>query len=110
MKRLLPLAFGLFALAAVPSPGRAVWGWPPPGYSVSTGRACDGRQYRGLCAVLRDWRHRGCPGCAPASQASGGPGACCPPAGPGEPASPQLFAQPPTLGGGPPLLSRQRPE
>ena len=62
MKRLLPLAFGLFALAAVPSPGRAVWGWPPPGYSVSTGRACDGRQYRGLCAVLRDWRHRGCPG------------------------------------------------
>jgi hypothetical protein len=101
MKRLLPLAFGLFAFAAAPSPSWAVWGWPPPGYSVSTGRACDGGQYRGLCAVLRDWRHRGCPGCVPASAAPVGPGACSLPPGPGERASPQLSSQPPTPGGGP---------
>jgi len=44
------------------SVGRAQWGWPPPGYSVTGVRACDGSRYRGLCQVLRDrhCRSRGC--------------------------------------------------
>jgi hypothetical protein len=101
VKRILPLALGLLALAAVPSPGRAVWGWPPPGYSASTGYNCNGCQYRGLCAVLHDWRHRtGC-GCVPPGPAPLAPGAGSLPAGPGEPAVPQPLSQPPTPAGSP---------
>jgi hypothetical protein len=101
VNRILPLVFGLLALAAAPSHGRAEWGWPPPGYSVTGVSFCDGSHYRGLCAVLRDWRHRACPGGVPASPAPFDPGASSFPATPGAPASPHLPAQPPTPSGGP---------
>jgi hypothetical protein len=101
VKQILSLTFGLIALAATALPVRAEWGWPPPGYSAATGiRACDGSQYRGLCAVLRDWRHRGCPGDVPASPPPFTPGAGSLPAGPSGPAYPQSTPQPPTPGGG----------
>ena len=65
MKPLTTVALGLFALAAVSPLAHAEWGWPPPGYSASGTRACDGCHYRGLCAVIRDWRHRRCADCVP---------------------------------------------
>ena len=38
-------------------PGRAEWGWPPPGYDAATGiRICGCGRYRGLCEVFRDHR------------------------------------------------------
>jgi hypothetical protein len=49
---------GLLAVAWAPARCRAQWGWPPPGYSPTGVRACDGSHYRGLCAVWRD-RRRG---------------------------------------------------
>ena len=69
MKRVVILALGLLALTAAPLPGRAEWGWPPPGYSATGIRACDGSQYRGLCALIRDRRHGACPCCTPAPPA-----------------------------------------
>jgi len=61
MKRVVILLLGLFVLACAPA-CRAQWGWPPPGYSTTGVRACDGSQYRGLCAVLRDYRNGVRPG------------------------------------------------
>jgi hypothetical protein len=58
MKRCTVLLFGLLAVAWAPVPCSAQWGWPPPGYSPTGVRACDGSHYRGLCAVWRD-RRRG---------------------------------------------------
>jgi hypothetical protein len=41
----------------------AQWGWPPPGYSVTGVRFCDGYHYRGLCQVWRDRRSGRCQNC-----------------------------------------------
>jgi hypothetical protein len=101
MKRVLTLAFGLYAFAAAPSPAWAEWGWPPPGYSVTGVRACDGSHYRGLCALLRDRRHCARPGCVPASPAAAEPSPCSLQASSGELASPQPLPQPATLSAGP---------
>jgi hypothetical protein len=101
LKRILPLAFGLFALAAAVPPGRAEWGWPPPGYSAAGLRACDGTHYRGLCALLRDCRHGACPRYVPPSPAPLGPGACALTVSPDGPASPPLTPQPIAPSGGP---------
>jgi hypothetical protein len=53
MKKRLVLALGLLVLAGETSASRAEWGWPPPGYSVSTFQAPDGRIYHGLCAKCK---------------------------------------------------------
>lgn len=59
MKRLLTWMIAVVSLTCLPVPCEAQWGWPPPGYDTATGiRACDCAQYRGLKAVLRDWRQR----------------------------------------------------
>jgi len=34
----------------------AEWGWPPPNYSTTGVRVCDGYHYRGLFAHFREWR------------------------------------------------------
>jgi hypothetical protein len=62
MKRLALMTLALLIGCIAVSVGRAQWGWPPPGYSVTGVRACDGSRYRGLCQVLRDrrCRSRGC--------------------------------------------------
>jgi hypothetical protein len=57
MRQILVMAVGVGILACVPHACRAEWGWPPPGYSTTGVRACDGSQYRGLCAVIRDRRN-----------------------------------------------------
>lgn len=61
MKRLTVLTAVLWITSVRAS--HAEWGWPPPGYSVTGVRACDGYQYRGLRQVLRDRRCRS-GGCA----------------------------------------------
>jgi hypothetical protein len=101
MKRILPFALGLFALTAAAPPGRAAWGWPPPGYSATGVSACDGSHYRGLCAWLRDRRHGPRPDCAWAGPGFSGPGAGALPVSPGGPASPSFTPQPLAPGGGP---------
>ena len=99
MKRVLTLALGLLVLAAAPLPGRAEWGWPPPGYSTTGVRACDGSQYRGLCAVIRDRRHGVRPGCVPATPTPCDGGACGAPAAPAAPATALPAPQPQPPGG-----------
>jgi hypothetical protein len=88
MKRILIAGLSLLILVAAPLSGRAEWGWPPPGYSASTFRACDGSQYRGLCAVLRDRRHGAHPCCDMVSPTPCD-GACSLPAAPAAPVAPQ---------------------
>jgi hypothetical protein len=93
MKRVPILLLGLLAVAAAPLPGQAEWGWPPPGYSTTGVRACDGSQYRGLCARLRDRRHGVQPGCIVENPAPCDGGACgLPPAPASAPAAPQAPA------------------
>ena len=92
MKRLLIPALGPLLLAVVPVSGRAEWGWPPPGYSASGVRACDGSQYRGLCAVIRDFRHGRHPCSVAVSPTPCDGGACDCPATPAAPAAPQTQA------------------
>jgi hypothetical protein len=58
MKRLTVLVVTMATWLTTLSGARAQWGWPPPGYSVTGVRACDGYHYRGLCEVLRDRRCR----------------------------------------------------
>jgi hypothetical protein len=58
VKTLWNVTLGLLALAAVPRPCAAQWGWPPPNYSTTGVNHCDGSHYRGLLAVWRDWRCR----------------------------------------------------
>jgi hypothetical protein len=94
MKRLWTLALGLVALASVSPPAHAEWGWPPPGYSATGIRACDGSQYRGLCAVIRDRRHGHGPVCVPDSPGS------CDADGPAAPATTRPAPQLPPPGAG----------
>jgi hypothetical protein len=56
VKPSLFLALALFSLLHLAPRGEAQWGWPPPGTSTIGVRACDNSHYRGLCALLRDWR------------------------------------------------------
>jgi hypothetical protein len=70
MKRFALMTLAMLVACAATSVGRAQWGWPPPGYSVTGVRACDGCRYRGLCQVLRDWRCRS-RGCSALSETPG---------------------------------------
>ena len=72
MKRITVLTLAILFWCADVSVGRAQWGWPAPGYSVSTMRACDGCRYRGLCEVLRDRRGRS-RDCNPSPETAPGP-------------------------------------
>jgi hypothetical protein len=91
MKQVFILVLELSALACAPQACRAQWGWPPPGYSPTGVRASDGSQYRGLCAVLRDYRHGIRPG---PWWKRGAPGEPCPCAAP---AAPETSSQAPAL-------------
>ncbi|HJT79105.1 MAG TPA: hypothetical protein VJ739_18055 [Gemmataceae bacterium] len=95
MKQTLPVALVLLTLAAAAPAGRAAWGWPPPGYSVTGVRFCDGSRYRGLCAWLHDRRHGVGPGCAPVSQGPLDPSAASFRDQPGEPGILPSTPQPP---------------
>ncbi len=99
MKQILLVPLVLFALAAAAPAGRAAWGWPPPGYSVTGVRFCDGSQYRGLCAWLRDRRHGAGPGCAPVGQVPCDSGAGSLQDQPGGPGFLPPTLQPPAQGG-----------
>jgi hypothetical protein len=99
VKQTLPVALVLLALGTAAPAGRAAWGWPPPGYSVTGVRFCDGSQYRGLCAWLRDRRHGAGTGCAPVSQVPSDPGAGSLQDQPGGPGFSPPTPQPPAQGG-----------
>jgi hypothetical protein len=96
VKQTLIVALGVLALAALPLPGRAEWGWPPPGYSTTGVRACDGYHYRGLCEVVRDWWSGARSGW---NAVSGAPGGAAPCAVPAAPAVPLVLPPPPPNGG-----------
>jgi hypothetical protein len=59
------LIMGILLSLAATNKSMAQWGWPPPGYSVTGVRFCDGYHYRGLCQVWRDRRAARCQGCNP---------------------------------------------
>jgi hypothetical protein len=101
VKRILPLVFALVVFTAAASPGRAAWGWPPPGYSAAGFSACDGSHYRGLWAWLRDRRHGPGPDCVSAGPVLPGPGSSALPVSPGGPASPPFTPQPLAPSGAP---------
>jgi hypothetical protein len=98
MKQVIVVVLGLVALACAPQACRAEWGWPPPGFSPTGIRACDGSQYRGLCAVVRDYRHGIRPG---PWWKRGAPGEPCPCAAPAGPETPETPAQAPLPPGSP---------
>jgi hypothetical protein len=56
MKFILILTIGLVSFACTATPSSAAWGWPPPGYSTTGISASDNSHYRGLVALIRDWR------------------------------------------------------
>jgi hypothetical protein len=56
------LIVGILLSLTVTNKCIAQWGWPPPGYSVTGVRFCDGYHYRGLCQVWRDRKAARCQG------------------------------------------------
>jgi hypothetical protein len=56
VKAKLMLVLPVLVIAILPAVGWCDWGWPPPGYSTTGVRACDGSHYRGLLEQWRDHR------------------------------------------------------
>jgi hypothetical protein len=91
MNRLVVVILILALWSAAMPRGHAEWGWPPPGYSVTGVRACDGYHYRGLRQVLRD-RRNGSHCCDQSPQPVPGPSASGMPAA--TPSQPEALPQP----------------
>jgi len=92
MRYLRFVTFGLVMLVLTPLPCAAQWGWPPPGYSPTGVRACDGSRYRGLCEVLRDLRRSKRSDCPTGEETRRGPAIDNAPAASAPTAAPALGA------------------